>query len=164
VDWPRRIGALFDSRGRWPRRRRLRRALKLSRAAIVVFASLNIEEFRGVTRKPQALTNRSERCNHELIAAHGQRSVGMGESPSARRESDRVFGIGAREAQTMCSQLRMQPACVVSRQRFGPVAAISAIPTALVSRPRSTRAALLGGAWLGALEQIPVEFTYNLRA
>jgi YVTN family beta-propeller protein len=75
----------------------------------------------------------------------------MGESPSARRESDRVFGIGAREAQTMCSQLRMQPARVVSRQRFGPVAAISAIPTALVSRPRSTCAALLGGAWLGAL-------------
>jgi YVTN family beta-propeller protein/autotransporter-associated beta strand protein len=55
----------------------------------------------------------------------------------------------------MCSQrLRARTARIAARQRSAPNAAVSAIAihvAASAARPRATRAALLGGAWLGAL-------------
>jgi YVTN family beta-propeller protein/autotransporter-associated beta strand protein len=82
-----------------------------------------------VAAKTQATLNRSERRSHELIAADGRRSVA-----------------------NMCSQ-RLQVR-VASRQR-SPSAAVSAIQVAAsTGRPKAMRAALLGGAWLGALTML----------
>ena len=54
----------------------------------------------------------------------------------------------------MRSQLRSRIAHVAARQRSASGAAVSAIAVqiaASAARPRAMRAALLGGAWLGAL-------------
>ena len=72
-----------------------------------------------------------------------------GQYPSARREGDRAAGpSGARGGQTMYSQrLRSRTAGVA-------VSAIAIQVAASAGRPRATRAALLGGAWLGALAML----------
>ena len=72
-----------------------------------------------------------------------------GQYPSARREGDRAAGpSGARGGQTMYSQrLRSRTVGVA-------VSAIAIQIAASAARPRATRAALLGGAWLGALAML----------